>query len=103
MCNSQLTKVFNPCNQLLKDSASFFLSESCFGGYEFKQLTVTAILHYQIELGLRLYDFIELNDMRMSHYLENMYLSGDSLYIINVLDFFLLKYFNRNLCNLMVI
>ena len=49
------------------------------------------MLHYQVKLWLCFYDLIQLYNVRMADNLKYMYLSCDSLHIIDIFDFCLLK------------
>jgi hypothetical protein len=45
------------------------------------------VLHYQKDPVWCFYDLVDFNDVGMPHYLENMNFSGDSLYVIQVINF----------------
>jgi len=42
---------------------------------------------------------VELNDVRVSDFLENFDLASNSLYVLLVVDFLFLKHFDGNLTN----
>ena len=58
---------------------------------EIKKLSSTGEFHYHIELLLSLNYFIKLNDIRMSHLFQNFDFSGNSLYVLLVMDLIFLK------------
>ena len=55
------------------------------------------MLHDQKELVRRLNDLIELNDVRMPYYLQDVKFSADSLYIIDIGYLAFLEDFNCDL------
>ena len=55
------------------------------------------MLHDQKELVRRLNDLIELYDVRMPYYLQDVKFSADSLYIIDIGYLAFLKNFNGDL------
>ena len=86
MSDAQLTQVLYPRYKLLKYPACLFFLQACFWSDELEQLTVTAVLHDEVEFRLGLYDFVELNDVRVPHYLQDMDLPGDPFDVIHILD-----------------
>ena len=53
----------------------------------FEQLTSACVLHHKVELLLRLDDFIQLHNVRVSHDLENVDLPGHALNVAHISDF----------------
>ena len=53
----------------------------------FEQLTSSSVLHHEVELLLRLDDFIQLHNVRVSHDLENVDLPGHALNVAHISDF----------------
>lgn len=58
--------------------------------YVIEQLPCPAKLHDQEQFTFGLNNFIKLNDVRMSHFLKDLDLSRDSLYIFLIFDLVLL-------------
>lgn len=53
-----------------------------------------AVLHNEVQTLLSLYDVVELNDVRVSHYLEDVYLPCNALHVAYIGDFLFLQYFD---------
>ena len=51
-----------------------------------EKFSSSSILHHKIQLFAGLDDFIKLNDVRMSNYLEDVNLSGNSFNVVNIND-----------------
>ena len=80
-------KVFNARYYLVEEPSCLLLSQPFSVNDMFKQLTSACILHHEVELLLRFNDFIQLHNMRVSHYLENVDLPSHALNIANISDF----------------
>ena len=62
-----------------------------------EQFTAICVLHNQVQLLGCFDDFVELNDVGVSDHLQNVDFAGNSLYVVDILDFVLLENFYRNL------
>lgn len=71
----------------MQEPSSLLLSKPFSVNNMFEQLTSTCILHHEVELLLRLDDFIQLHDVRMSYNLENVDLPGHALNVAHISDF----------------
>lgn len=47
--------------------------------YVIEKLSLTCILHYQINIVSILVYFVELDDIRMAEYFQDLYFSSDSV------------------------
>lgn len=65
--------------------------------YEVEQLSSAGELHYHIELFLGLDDFIKLDDVRVPHLFQNFDFSGNSLYVLLVVNLVFLQYLDGHL------
>jgi len=97
MHDTQLSKVSQSRDQLLEKLASFLLSQFVLRGNEAKEFTIAAILHDQKQLVWRLNSFVQLYNVRMPNYFQNMDLPTDSLNIIHIRNFALVEDFYRHL------
>ena len=68
-----------------------------------KQFAATCILHDQVELLRCLNDLVELDDVRVPDHLQDVDLPRDSLHVVHVLYLVLLKYFDGNLLEVIVV
>ena len=55
------------------------------------------MLHDQVKFGLCFNDFIKLNNVRMSDYLQNVNFSCDALYVIDIFNFGFFEDFHSDL------
>lgn len=102
-------KIFYSCNYLMEKLASFLFFHSLVFDNIIKELTPTSVFHDQVQLfrcfynlknkELMFFYFIELYDIWMSYQFQYMNFSRYSFYIIYILDFIFLQYFNSNLLN----
>lgn len=90
-------KILNAIDDLLKISASLRLSHPSLSDYIVEEFTSRGILHDEIELSLRLYYLIKLNDIRMPNQLENVDLAGHAFNIRHVRYAILFEYFDSHL------
>jgi hypothetical protein len=83
--------LLNSSNDLVKEPAGFMLGHSPALNNVIKELPPTRIFHNQIQLALRLDDFKQLDHVRVSDQFQKLHLSGDPLYVSNLVDTILLK------------
>lgn len=88
----QAADILYTCDDLLKESASFFLLDSLNLNYVIEQLTSLGIFHDEIEFLLSLDNFVELNDLRVSHDLQNVNLSCHAFHIGHIAYLRFLQY-----------
>ena len=87
MHDSYFMKMFNSIDKLFKKLASLGLLESFLFENELKKFSFWDILHDEKELFGRFNNLVELDDIGMSDLFEDVYLSGDSFNICDVIDF----------------
>ena len=87
MHNSNFMKMLNSIDKLFKKLASFGLFESFLFENKLKKFSFWDILHDEKELFGRFNNLIELDDIGVSDLLQDVYLSGDSFNICDVIDF----------------
>ena len=86
MGDSKPTQILNSGDKLLEEPTSFLFLQSILRSDIIKELTVTAMFHDQKNPLRCLYDFIDLDDVRVLHYFQNMNFSGNSFDVVNVVD-----------------
>lgn len=96
MNNSIFMDILNSRQNLLHKLDGFLLIESFSLDDIIEQLSTLCIFHYKVNVGFRLDDLIELDDIGMPEYFEDTNLSSDSFYIGLLNDFLFLKGFNGN-------
>ena len=82
-----LVKVFHTGQDLVEKATGFTILESPLLDDVVEELTTWCVLHDQEQLLRRFNNFIQLHDVRMSHYLENVNLSHDPGNVCLVFDF----------------
>ena len=82
-----LVEVFDSVYELSEKLGSLGLFESLFLEDELKKFALWDVLHDQKKLFGGFDDFVKLNDIRVSHLLQNVDFSGDSFNISDVIDF----------------
>lgn len=87
MYDAQFVDVFNTRNQLLIHLCSFFFFQPPVFYDVLEQLTTRAVLHDEVEVVLVLYHLVELDDVRVSHLLEDRDLSIDSVDVRLIFNF----------------
>jgi len=83
--------LLNSSNDLVKEPAGFMLGHSPALNNIIKELSPTCIFHDQIQLALRLNDFKQLDHVRVPDQFQKLHLSGDPLYVSNLIDAILLE------------
>jgi hypothetical protein len=68
MSYSELTKILNARYELLEQPTSLIFLEPIFRCDIVEELTIAAVLHYKEDPLRCLYDFVDLNDVRMLYY-----------------------------------
>lgn len=86
--------IFDSWNDLLKKFACLFFWNARFFYNIIKQFSTTCELHDQVKLTWRLYDLIELDNVRVSDQFKNVNFTSDSLNIRHVAYAALFKYFD---------
>lgn len=85
--DAQLPEVAYGWNQLLEESASFFLFELRLRGDVAEEFAVAAVLHNDVEPCWGLDDLVHLNNVGVAHYFENVDFPSDSLDVVYLCDF----------------
>ena len=93
MNNSQLMNVLNARNNLLVHLGRLIFLEPSVLYNMLEQFASRAIFHDQIEIIVIFYHFVELYDMRVSHFLKDCDFSVNSVDVTLVLDFVFFEYF----------
>ena len=93
---SEFSQVVNGEDKLLVKPARFFFLEPRLRCYVAEELSIAAVLHYDVEAEWGLNNFVHLNDMGVPHYFKNVDLACHSFDIIHLCDFVLFKNFNCN-------
>lgn len=75
---------------LLHEFYSFLLIQSFPFNYIIKKLSPFCVLHDQMDISFGFYNLVKLNNIGMSQYFEDAYLSGDPFYIRLLYDFLFL-------------
>ena len=86
MANFILVDVLNARNDLLKEFASLIFLESLSLDNVFEKFSTRCVLHDEEQLPGGFDDFVQLNDVRVTHYLEDVDFTRDSLHIALVLN-----------------
>ena len=97
MANATFMNVFNARHQLLVHPHSCLFMQPLVRHNVVKQLSVLAELHDQEQFTFGFNDFIQLNHIRVSHLLQDLNFSADSLDVLLVFDSGLFKYFDGDL------
>ena len=97
MTYSSFVDVLDASNELLENSYSCFLMETLLLHNIIEKLPIDAILHDQIQLCLSLDDFIQLDDVRVPHLLQNLDLARDASDILPIFNASFFQYFDCNL------
>ena len=85
--------VFNACYQLLVKPNSGFFVQTLMRDNIIEKFTVLAELHDEEKFRLGLYNFIQLNNIRMSNFLEDFNLSRYTFNVFLILNSALFEYF----------
>lgn len=96
MNNIQAAYILNTSYNLLEKTACFYLLHSLDLNNVVKQFSTTCVFHDQIKFLLCFNDFVELHNLRMSDYLQNMDFSSHPFHICDVHNLSLLEDFNGN-------
>ena len=96
MHDIQATDVLNASYDLLEESACLLLFDPLHLYYVVEKLAALSIFHNQVQLFLGLDDLVELDDLGVSDYLQNMDLSGHALHIGDITDLGLLEDLDGN-------
>lgn len=88
--------LLNSSNDLVKKPASLWLGHTLALNDEIKELAPTCILHNQVQLPLCLNDFEQLNNVRVPDQFQKLNLSGNSLYVSNLVDAILFEELDGN-------
>lgn len=91
MHNVHRVDLLDSGDDLVKEKTSLMLLHSTIGYNVVKELATRSVLHDQVQLPSRLYDLVELNDVRMPNQLEDMNLSRNAFYISHLYDTFFLQ------------
>lgn len=94
MHDAKFAEVANRRNKLLVESACFLFFEFGFWSNITEELTVAAVLHYDVEAEWSLNNLVHLNDMGVAHYFKNVDLASHTLNIVDLCDFVLFKNFD---------
>jgi len=89
-----LVEILDAREHLLKVAASVLLLEALPLDYVVKQLSSVSVLHNEEELPVGFDDLIELNDVGVPNYLQNLDLSRHALNVCLVRDLVLLQDFD---------
>jgi hypothetical protein len=98
----EVVDIFHACDYLLEKFAGLRLFDASIADDEIKQLTTGCVLHDEIELLGSLDDLnskylVELDDLRMPNLLQDLYFTCNSLYVCDITNSLLFKYFHRHL------
>ena len=96
MGNSQPVQILNRIHDLNEDPASGSFTQPHLLGHQLKQLSLFHILGYQINEIIGFDYFVELDDVRMPHTSENLYLSIYPFLIFLFTDGALIDYLDGN-------
>ena len=96
MADLDLVEVLDACEDLMEESTCLSVLKAPLLDNVIKEFAARRVFHYQEKLFVRLNDFIELNNVRVSHYLQDMNLSHDSCDVRLVLDHVLLEDLDRH-------
>ena len=94
MADFNLVEVLYAREELLVEFAGFFVLQSFLLDDELEELATTGILHDQEELPVGFDDLVELDDVGVPHYLQDLDLSSHSFNVCFVNDLFFLEYFD---------
>lgn len=89
-----LMEILNPGEDLLKVATGILLLEALALHYVVEELAPVGVLHYEKELPVCFNDLIELDDVWVSNYLQNLDLSRHALNVCLVRDLVLLQNFD---------
>lgn len=91
MTNATLVDVLNARDELEVELASLFLGQSSMSDDVVEEFPSVAVLHDHEQLFLSLDDFVQLDHVRMSYFLQDFYFPRYSLHIFLVVDLVLLQ------------
>lgn len=97
VADSTLMNVLDTRDELQVELAGLLFREPGVSHDVVEELTAVAVLHDHVQLFFGLNDFVELNDVGVSHLLQDLDLTSDSLHVFLVMDLVFLEDFNRNL------
>jgi hypothetical protein len=97
MADSTLMDVLNTRNEFEIEFAGLFLAQTSVPDDVVEQLASVGILHDHKQLFFGLDDFIELDDVRMAYFLQDFDFTSNSLDILLIVNFVLLKNFDGDL------
>lgn len=97
MADAALVDVLDAGDQLLVHADGSLLVQPLMTHNVVEELTVLAELHDEEQLALCLDDLVQLDHVRVSHFLENLDFARDTLYILLVLDSALFEYLDGDL------
>ena len=97
MSNSKRAQVLDSVYQLLKQPTSLSFFEVVFRSDIVEKFSITTVFHDKKQPFWRLYNLVELNNRWMSDYLQDVDFPCNSLYVVNILNLPLVKYFDGHL------
>lgn len=97
MTDTALVQVLNSADQLPVELCSLLFVEASITDNEIEQLATVGMFHNHEKFLFCLNDFVKLDDVRVSNFLEDLDFSGDSFDVLLVIDFLFLKNFYGNL------
>lgn len=94
MDHINFVNVFNSSQDLLEEFAGLLFSNLLLLHNVIKQFPSTSVLHYQIQLARGLDDLIQLDNIRMPQFFQNLNFLGNPHYIRVILDLCFFENFN---------
>mmetsp|Transcript_73652 Transcript_73652/g.159358 ORF Transcript_73652/g.159358 Transcript_73652/m.159358 type:complete len:451 (+) Transcript_73652:1224-2576(+) len=88
--------LLNTCNYLVEEAGCLGFLDTAVGDDVIEQFATASVLHNEIQLPACLYDFIELDDVRVSDQLEDVHLSSNPLHICHLDNALLLQHLDRH-------
>lgn len=86
MADATLVNVLNTSNELLVHPNCRLLMKSLMRHDVIEQLAVLAVLHDEEKFALSFDDFVQLDDVRVSHLFQNLNLATNPLDVLLVFD-----------------
>lgn len=91
MHDIEAVDVLDAIDELVIEAAGILLPQLFAFDYEVEELSALNELHHEEQVLGRLYDFVELDDVRMADQFEDVDLPGYALHVGNVDDLFLFE------------
>jgi hypothetical protein len=96
MADFVLVQVLDAREDLLEELAGLALIKTLLFNDEVEKLAPIGVFHDEEELAVSLYNLVELDDIGVPHYLEDLYLTRNALDVALIGNFVLLENLDGN-------